>query len=537
MSYHHHSTLIPISRLPDSLLTDIFILVRDIEPPDSSSPPCLHVSHVCRAWRNAAVHCSLLWTNILFRPPEWTAVMLHRARTAPLTVQVTISSRDIANGAFLDSLRLAFSHIRHIRYLSISLSTAFSHLDDLLSPLKSDPPDILEELQLSCLHGQPIHFSPPFKIAPNLRRSELIRCHTDWKLFYSIGNLTSLVLGDIPVPSRPSIDDILSVLQSMNRLEKLVLIHALPELPPSVRTLPPPQDIVPVRLEYLLHFSLWGFVLDCADIMRYFVMPRCRQVYLETEARWPLREIALAVSPFSGIISSIFNESSEQDMHVGSIEQLYDNEIMIKLFPASPSSVGAGYTIHASLTWRPSHRRDIMDTPPGFGSLLSALPLSQITQFYATLDSKKDEHIDNAEWLRVVRRLSHVKTVRLSGGYTYGFVNAFHEAHVSLLSPSNGLYTAVLPDLVSLTIEHAHFSFPLGDNQLFSTLTHSLTLRQQLELPVTKIDLVCCHITPRQLATLNCLTPNFVEPIGDPETWGVGELDDESSDEDDDDDD
>ncbi|KAH9029095.1 hypothetical protein EDB85DRAFT_1867459 [Lactarius pseudohatsudake] len=213
MSYHHHNTLVPISRLPDSLLTDIFILVRDIELPDSFSPPCLHVSHVCRAWRNAAVHCSLLWTNILFRPPEWTALMLHRARTAPLTVQVAISSRDMANGAFLDSLRLAFSHIRHIRYLSIRFSTAFSHLDDLLSPLKSNPPDILEELQLSCLHGRPIHFSPPFKIAPNLRRSELIRCHTDWKLFYSIGNLTSLVLGDIPVPSRPSIDDILSVLQ------------------------------------------------------------------------------------------------------------------------------------------------------------------------------------------------------------------------------------------------------------------------------------------------------------------------------------
>ncbi|KAH9057099.1 hypothetical protein EDB83DRAFT_2203306, partial [Lactarius deliciosus] len=80
------NTHVPISRLPDCLLTDIFILVRD-QHPNSSSPPCLRVSHVCRAWRNAAVHCSLLWTNILFHPPEWTALMLHRARTAPLTVQ------------------------------------------------------------------------------------------------------------------------------------------------------------------------------------------------------------------------------------------------------------------------------------------------------------------------------------------------------------------------------------------------------------------------------------------------------------------
>src|ERR1700735_4014641 len=124
---HHHNTLVPVSRLPDCLLTDIFILVRDIEYSSSSSPPCLRVSHVSRAWRNAALHCSLLWTNILFHPPEWTAIMLHRARTAPLTVKVAIYSPDISNDAFLNSLRLALSHIRHIRYLSISLSVTFYH--------------------------------------------------------------------------------------------------------------------------------------------------------------------------------------------------------------------------------------------------------------------------------------------------------------------------------------------------------------------------------------------------------------------------
>src|SRR5580693_1636321 len=111
--------LVPISRLPDCLLTDIFIIVRDLE--FTRSPPCLRVSHVCRAWRNAAVHCSLLWTTILFRPPEWTALMLHRARTAPLTVKVSIHSRDKENEAFFNSLRLALSHIHQIRYLSIRL--------------------------------------------------------------------------------------------------------------------------------------------------------------------------------------------------------------------------------------------------------------------------------------------------------------------------------------------------------------------------------------------------------------------------------
>lgn len=524
----HHDTLVPISRLPDCLLTDVFILVRDLEFSSSSSPPCLRVSHVCRAWRNAAVHCSLLWTEILFRPPEWTALLLHRARTAPLTVKVTISSRDIGNEAFFNSLRLALSHIRHIRHLSIRLAGAFNPLDDLLSPLKSDSADILEELHLLCPPGRSVHFFPPFKIAPKLRRSELNRCHTDWKLFFSIGDLTSLVITDIPVSSRPSMDNILSVFQSMNRLETLKLTNTLPELPETVRTLPPPQDIVPVRLENLTCFSLSGFVLDCANLMRHFVMPRCRQVHLETEARWQLYEVALAVSPLSSIISSIFNESDEQEVRYnGTIRQLNDNEIEIIFFDASYRIDDPGYTVYASLTWRPFHEETVVDTSPGFGRLLLALPLNQITRFHATLSSR-EEHIDSTEWLRVIRRLSHVETVRLSGGFTYGFVKAFHEAHAS-----NGLDTAALPDLDLLVIEHAHFSFPLGDNQLFSSLTRSLTRRQQLQLLVPNIVLRSCHITPQQLAALNRLTPEFVQDSGEAETWGVGESDDEFSDDDD----
>jgi hypothetical protein len=458
--------------------------------------------------------------------------MLDRARTAPLTVEVWIYCRDHVNGVLYNSLQLALSHIHHIRYLSISLVGGWYPLDELFSPLNSDSADILEELRLSYHAGQIFHFfQPPFRVAPKLRRCELSRCHTDWQLFCSIGDLTTLVISDIPVPLRPSVDIILCVFRSMNRLEKLELTNALPELPESVRTLPPPEDIVPIRLENLLHLTLSGFVLDCADLMRQFVMPRCRRVYLDTEARWPLREVALAVSPLSNIISSIFNEADEQvARYDGIIKQLTNNEIEIKFFDASYPVDDPGYDVQVSLTWRPSPRETILDTSPGFGRLLLALPLGQITRFHATLSSKEEEHIDSAEWLRVIHRLSHAETVQLSGEFAYGFVNAFHEAHASY---ANGLDTAVLPDLDLLSIEHAHFSFPLGDKQLYSTLTRSLTRRQQLQWLIPKIVLLSCHITPRQLDALNRLTPESVECTGEPETWGVGVLDDDSSDEND----
>ncbi len=532
----NHNSLVPISQLPDYLLTEIFVLVRDLETPSYfPSPACFRVSYVCRTWRNAAIECSLLWTNIILHPPELTAIMLHRARTAPLTVEVFISYTVVANHAFLNSLRLALSHIRHIRYLSVTHSTSYSHIDDQLSPLKSGEPDTLEELRLEGSSDQPSPFYPPFKIrsnlcktAPNLHTLELSRCRINWKLFCSVGNLTSLSLLDIPASSRPSMDNILFVLQSMNKLERLNLIHALPKLPTNVRTLPEPRPIVPVRLENLSRLVLQGCVLDCADLMRYVIMPHCTVVYLEAESRWPFRDIALAVSPLSNIISSILSRSDEKKIHfIGSLQHTCPNRIDIRLHPASLSCppVGAGYTFQASLIW-PSYRRLIVgsDASCGFGKLLLALPLRQITQFTATLFSMSEE-IGSAEWLRVIRRLSRLKTVVLRGGYTYNFVSALQEAYASLSSPGNWLDNTILPDLAELTIEHAHFSFPPGENQLFSTLTRSLTQRQQLKFPIPKIILRECHITPQQLAILDSLTSELVESTGVPETWGVGELD------------
>jgi hypothetical protein len=120
----------------------------------------------------------------------------------------------------------------------------------------------------------------------------------------------------------------------------------------------------------------------------------------------------------------------------------------------------------------------------------------------------------------------------LTGGYTYGFVNAFYEAHAMDVSSLGRTDTIVLPTLTSLTIKHAHFSFPLGDAQLFSTLKRGLTRRLESEWTVPTLTLVSCHITQQQLAVLNTLALGPVDCSGEPQTWGVGESDSGPSDED-----
>lgn len=532
----YRNSLAPVSRLPHDLLTDIFILLHrsdssQVHPIFSQrSPPCLHVTHVSRAWRDAALQCPLLWTTILFIPPEWTTIMLERSQTAPLTVQVLIDDVNSKDDVFKTSVRLSLSHVHRIRYLSIMLHRV-DDLDDILFPFLSGSLDILEELQFSTDSALPNLTYPSMERAPCLRRLELRRCHIDWRQFPSVGNLTSLVLHDIPMDFKPSMDDILSIFRAMNKLERLTLTRAIPELSRRIRTLPPPKAIVPVNLEYLSCLSLTGFALDCANLMRYLVMPRCRQITLEAESFLSEQEVILAIPPLANIISSIFCQLDKQELPylasiAGDRNELYKGGIAITARP----EVGAEEVrLNLHLVWRRSRLLGDVDTPFGFGNLVLRLPLGRIVHFSASTYSR-EEHLEDAEWLEVLLRLSRVETVLLLGGYTYRLANAFHNAH--FLEFPSGADVMVLPKLVSLEIRNAHFSFPLGNNELFSTLKRALTRRLELGWTAPKITLVNCHVTSQQLVALNILASQPVDCIGEAETWGIGELDDGSSDED-----
>jgi hypothetical protein len=198
---------------------------------------------------------------------------------------------------------------------------------------------------------------------------------------------------------------------------------------------------------------------------------------------------------------------------------------------ARPALDSEELVLYLSLTWNLSSQRDVVEISPGFENLLSSLPLCRIVHFSASLFCR-DDHMEGVEWLGVLPRLSRVEQVVLAGGYTYAFSNAFHEAHTMDVSPRDGIDSVVLPKLTSLTIKHAHFSFPLGDAELFSTLKRGLARRSELERTVPNITLISCHITAQQLAVLNTLTSEPIDCTGEPQTWGVGEPDDGLSDED-----
>lgn len=457
--------------------------------------------------------------------------MLERSRSAPLRVGILVEHQNLANDGFVSSVRLALSHIHHIRYLHIALIDRFRDLGDLLTPLLTGSPDILEELILSSPSTFPNYIYPSMENAPHMRRLVLDSCHINWQRFSSVGNLTSLVLQDIPIASRPSVENILSILQTMPKLEKLSLLHAISELPPSIRTLPP-NDVPPIRLQCLFGLCLTGFVLDCANLMRHFVMPRCMHLIVNAVIRWHIPEVALAVPPLADIISSSFSQLERQELPYITSINTCDNITKIAAHPLVDDAEELHLFVY--LTWRNSRQPDNVVISPGFGSLLSYMPLGRVVHFSASLFSRED-NAEDVRWFEILPRLSRVESVVLSGNYAHEFVNAFHDAQTTDVPSPPVTDAIILPHLTSLTIKHAHFSFPLGDAELFSTLKRALTRRLELEWTVPNITLVGCHITPRQLATLNTLASGPIDCTDEPEpeTWGVGELDRDPSDEDD----
>ncbi|KAI0060703.1 hypothetical protein BV25DRAFT_1789986, partial [Artomyces pyxidatus] len=83
----------PISIIPPEILARIFEFHSFDCPPasDHNQAPSLgwiaSATHVCRHWREVALDHPHLWGRISFAiGPEWTAEMVLRVKTAPISV-------------------------------------------------------------------------------------------------------------------------------------------------------------------------------------------------------------------------------------------------------------------------------------------------------------------------------------------------------------------------------------------------------------------------------------------------------------------
>lgn len=144
----------PVSRLPDEILCEIFVLTRLAQ--ESSSHPWkrpekwditwIRLSHVSRRWRTAALNEPNLWTNPPLWNPTWTQIMLRRSKMATLP-EILLDPLNMKE----DVVASVLQHVARISDLTIR-RTSIGNLERILAILPSAAP-ALKKLSINCPEG------------------------------------------------------------------------------------------------------------------------------------------------------------------------------------------------------------------------------------------------------------------------------------------------------------------------------------------------------------------------------------------------
>lgn len=229
-AYAERNSLSFIFRLPTETLESIFIYcARDyhVSSEDSDFPNWVNVSYVCRHWRNVALNCPILWTYLFVTSEDWAAETLARSKQAPLKLRVKRDHWD-EESRTLYFVEQVMNHVERIQELSLMLPAEHTHV--VLSKLLSRAP-CLQSLKISSgrlpsSSNLPSVLVPFDGDTPNLRTLELSHCPVPWYSF-KLSGLKTLLLHDVPLQFRQSMEELLVTLSCMQDLKHLYLKYAL----------------------------------------------------------------------------------------------------------------------------------------------------------------------------------------------------------------------------------------------------------------------------------------------------------------------
>ncbi|KAA1470260.1 hypothetical protein DENSPDRAFT_836016 [Dentipellis sp. KUC8613] len=151
-----------VARLPVELLCYVFLEYRNfasaraLDRQKREDVPIWvpGVLHVCRTWRQAALDCTSLWTELNFINPEWTSKFLQLSRDLPLDVYADFSPppyrmRRPGTSSSTTSANRALAHLQRIRQLAIRANDKID-VHRILMEYAETPALLLETLVLDC---------------------------------------------------------------------------------------------------------------------------------------------------------------------------------------------------------------------------------------------------------------------------------------------------------------------------------------------------------------------------------------------------
>ena len=488
----HRNTLIPISRILPEILCRIFDFEREGAVPSS----LVAVTHVCQSWRNAAIDCSTLWTDIAITSIPWTDEMLRRSKMSSLTIRASMNeflTPAKTLPSLFRNLQVALTHMARIKELSINGSPGCCvRVQPLLEHLPVSAP-VLESLTISVLRFKFLserelgHCKLPPKALSNvdrLCRLQLSRCNVDWESPV-FRHLTYLSVENVSDDSRPSTTQLSTILQRLPSLLHLALKNCLPIGGRYI-------EEGSIHLPHLGSLVLSGKVVELEPWLRTMTISPTSSIELqcdEPEANAILLNLLQAPRRSSGMTLTlpvytlkIFDGTSHQ------------RSPMVSL------TFGTGPVLHVT---RGSNRTLSGQTNPFLTQICNNLPVGKLTYLHFTSSASIDPQLI----ANTLGRLPCLESVVVSGEVIKYFIRSLTMTSATQSRSSPPL---VFPQLRQVSLYGVRFTTSAeGDGIYFENLRDCLIERYELGF---EIEEVFVHrspdVSPKDIALLREIVPH-----------------------------
>ena len=500
----YRNSLVPISSLPNEILSIIFSLLPSIAFFElSESFSVSPISHVCHRWREILLNLPNFWSHINFNrlSRAANAEMLARAKMSPLDVEA-ITEHGYAEEKFIAFEGHIKTHIHHTRQFTIAATS--ERLGRMFGQLVSSAPS-LEELAITNTDlGRETPLVIPDNlfdgIAPKLVDLQLWACAIGWEspLLKGLRNFT---LSLFPLQARVPLKTWLDALSRMPRLESLTLQNGVP-IHSMTR-----QPRLTVVLSSITDLHISSLVQNCIAVLAGLVLPALIRLRVTARPYHPQNIYMLKLIPYVAQ-----NAHGPQDTNA--LQSLFigtDETQVVRLAgivawsrPRADTDGGLGNTVslrdglhlaRVAFSTIMLPNRTAEEYTPLHDALLTALPLNSITSL--TVDGRMP--LNKKLWSSHAPRWLELERVRLFSTAVPAFREMLKDAPCGV---------PLLPSLEELIVVNVFL-----DAKRVYYLYDMLIELVELEIPIRTLDLRLCIVTNRAVKLLSEIVVDVQGPV------------------------
>ncbi|KAI8996519.1 hypothetical protein BD414DRAFT_204306 [Trametes punicea] len=486
------NSMSPASRLPPEIISEIFTLVAVYHYEESwrhhygSSQvyKWLPVAHVCRAWRAIALRTPRLWSNIVLTRPEVDHEVLSRAKNAPLWVSANITHQTDARAGMLDTIMQNPSRLRELQLMGParalqSLSAKWTKRADFLQSISLTSP-------YRAFDHASVLSSPPFSPnlfsghTPNLRHLDISGVTLDWS-----NPLFCPTLKTLKVDNRYDITDrlgefwqLLDVLETMQSLETLQLIGAIPRLPEDAGALPEVRRSI--NLPKLRLVDLLSDAIDCARLLSHLSLPQDAKLLVTAHTERGVEELVRVLND---------HLSRSKSFHTMRLGRRYNGQVHLRGWRSAvdPANVLLGSRSE------PDMELSLDASPLG----RSAQSLVGDSTFFSPIYRLEIEPTSRWNWRTLFNRTPELRELSLTTEPDDGFLPALSAI---LNTRGDDAGSISVPHLHTLELNGARFGCPHSDHesQWLEDMLEWLMLRYESGAPILQLVLRMCVNASRE---------------------------------------